>query len=98
VLTIPNMLQQFVPSCKNATSSLPEIKEKVKMTVFEMAVFYPLFPHIGLYVYEMSICLTFQVPVDWFRPPAVYGRTSLPSYSQHSPCQGVQMGDCFTLG
>jgi len=35
--------------------------------------------------------------LDWFRPWAVY-RTSLPSYSQHSPCQGVQMGNCFTLG
>lgn len=56
-------------------------------------------------VYMYTKCqffLSFQVSVllflDWFRPPAVYRRTSLPSYSQHSACQGVQMRDCFTLG
>jgi hypothetical protein len=49
------VLQQFVPSYKNATGNLPEFKEEIQMTVFEMEVFYTLFPHIGLYVQEMSI-------------------------------------------
>jgi len=60
------MLQQFVPSYKNAACNLSEVKEEIQKTVFEMEVFYTLFPHIGLNVYEMSIFLSFQVPVLLF--------------------------------
>jgi len=72
------------------------------MTVFEMEIFYTLFPYSGLYVQEMSIFFVLPLPVlffvDWFRPPAVYRRTSLPSNSQHSPCQGVQMATVLLWG
>ena len=73
------------------------------MTVFEMEVFYSytLFTHIGLYVQEMSI---------FFFPPLLPGSSSACFqaglahkqsqiiYTGEPPCQGVQMGDCFTLG